>query len=197
MNSRSPQIPGVSIHESAYVDEPCIIGEGTKIWHFSHVLQGSEIGKNCNLGQNVMVGPNAILGNNCKIQNNVSVYPGVVLEDGVFCGPSCVFTNVINPRAEIERKSEFRETLIKRGVTIGANATIVCGHTLGEYSFIAAGAVVANDVPAYALMAGVPARRIGWMSEAGGKLGSDLKCPVDGTYYRLVSSGLLEKIQND
>ena len=195
MSKNSPDFPGVTIHESAYVDAPCEIGAGTKIWHFSHVLKDSKIGKNCNLGQNVVVGPAAILGDNCKVQNNVSLYTGVVLEDGVFCGPSCVFTNVNNPRAEIERKSEYRETRVKRGATIGANATIVCGHTLGEYSFIAAGAVVAKDVPAFALMAGVPAKRIGWMSKAGGKLGSDLVCPVDGTKYREVSPEVLEEVK--
>lgn len=155
-------------HESAYIDQPSTIGRGTKIWHFSHVLPNTSIGENCVLGQNVVVGPDVSVGNNCKIQNNVSLYKGVVLEDGVFCGPSCVFTNVNNPRAEIERKDEYRTTLVKRGVTIGANATIVCGATLGIYSFIAAGAVVVGDVPAYALMAGVPARQIGWMSKAGG-----------------------------
>jgi UDP-2-acetamido-3-amino-2,3-dideoxy-glucuronate N-acetyltransferase len=195
MNHKNPEIPGVTIHESAYVDEPCEIGAGTKIWHFSHVLKGTKIGKNCNLGQNVVVGPDATLGDNCKVQNNVSLYKGVVLEDGVFCGPSCVFTNVNNPRAEIERKSEYLETRVKRGATIGANATIVCGHTLGEYSFIAAGAVVAKDVPAYALMAGVPAKRIGWMSKSGGRLTADLVCPIDGTQYREVSSTELEEVQ--
>ena len=135
-------------------------------------------------GQNVVIGPNVVIGNHCKIQNNVSVYKGVTLEDGVFCGPSCVFTNVNNPRAEIERKSEFRLTLVKRGATIGANATIVCGHVLGEYSFIAAGSVVTRDVPAFALMAGVPARRIGWMGHHGEKLGPDLVCPATGRRYR-------------
>lgn len=194
MSANSPEFPDVFIHESAYVDTPCEIGAGTRIWHFSHILKDTRIGKNCNLGQNVVVGPAVMVGDNCKIQNNVSLYTGVVLEDGVFCGPSCVFTNVHNPRAEIERKSEYRETRVRRGATIGANATIVCGHTLGEYSFIAAGAVVAGDVPAYALMAGVPARRIGWMSKAGGKLGPDLVCPVDGARYREMSPDLLEEI---
>lgn len=193
--SRAPHIDGVFIHESAYVDEPCAIGQDTKIWHFSHVLPNTTIGQGCVLGQNVVVGPDVIIGDKVKIQNNVSIYKGVTLEDGVFCGPSCVFTNVNNPRAEIERKDEFRATLVKRGATIGANATIVCGHTLGEYCFIAAGAVVAGDVPAYALMAGVPAKRIGWMSRAGGKLGDDLVCPIDGTRYRLVADGLLEPVQ--
>jgi len=190
--ARAPHIDGVSIHESAYVDEPCTIGAGTKVWHFAHVLADSVIGENCVLGQNVVVGPSVTIGNQVKIQNNVSVYKGVTLEDGVFCGPSCVFTNVNNPRSEIERKDEFRLTLVKRGATIGANATIVCGHTLGEYSFVAAGAVVATDVPAYALMVGVPAKRVGWMSRAGGKLGDDLVCPIDGTRYALNADGQLE-----
>lgn len=176
--------PGVRIHESAYVDDPVAIGEGTRIWHFVHILKGCRIGRHCSIGQNVMIGPDVAVGDNCKIQNNVSLYAGVELEDGVFCGPSCVFTNVNNPRAEIERKSEFRKTLVKRGATIGANATIVCGHTLGAYCFIAAGAVVTGDVPDYALMQGVPARRVGWMSKAGAKLGSDLVCPIDGSRYR-------------
>lgn len=175
---------GVFIHESAYVDEPVKIGRGTKIWHFVHILRDCEIGEKCSIGQNVMIGPDVKVGANCKIQNNVSLYNGVELEDGVFCGPSCVFTNVNNPRAEIERKSEFRKTLVRRGATIGANATVVCGHTLGEFCFIAAGAVVTGDVPAHALMAGVPARRIGWMSRAGRKLGADLVCPEDGSRYR-------------
>lgn len=189
---KAPDFDGVTVHESAYVDEPCQIGAGTKIWHFAHVLANTVIGKDCVLGQNVVAGPGVTIGDNVKIQNNVSIYKGVTLEDGVFCGPSCVFTNVNNPRAEIERKDEFRATLVKRGATIGANATIVCGHTLGAYCFIAAGAVVACDVPDYALMAGVPAKRIGWMSRAGQKLGDDLKCPQDGTQYRLTSNGALE-----
>jgi acetyltransferase-like isoleucine patch superfamily enzyme len=195
MNDRHLDLPGVVIHESAYVDEPCEIGEGTKIWHFSHILKDSKIGKNCVFGQNVVVGPNVTIGDNCKVQNNVSLYKGVTLEDGVFCGPSCVFTNVNNPRAEIERKDEFRETIVKRGASIGANATIVCGYDLGEYCFVGAGAVVAKDVPAYALMAGVPAKRIGWMSKAGVKLGDDLICPADGSRYREVSPGILEEIE--
>lgn len=183
-------------HESAYVDEPSTIGAGTKIWHFSHVLPNTVIGEKVVIGQNCVVGPDVRVGNNCKIQNNVSLYKGVTLEDGVFCGPSCVFTNVNNPRAEIERKSEFKETLVKRGTTIGANATIVCGHTLGEYSFIAAGAVVATNVPAHALMAGVPAKRIGWMSHAGVKLGADLTCPQEGRQYA-EQNGQLVEIQSE
>jgi UDP-2-acetamido-3-amino-2,3-dideoxy-glucuronate N-acetyltransferase len=185
------EIPGVLIHESAYVDRPVEIGTGTRIWHFVHILSGCRIGRDCSIGQNAMIGPDVTIGDRCKIQNNVSLYKGVVLEDGVFCGPSCVFTNVINPRAEIERKAEFRTTLVRRGATIGANATIVCGHTIGEYSFVAAGAVVAGQVAAFALMAGVPARRIGWMSKAGARLGRDLVCPIDGSRYREVDDGTL------
>ncbi|MGD9805570.1 MAG: acyltransferase [Hyphomicrobiaceae bacterium] len=185
---------GVFIHESAYVDEPARIGRGTRIWHFSHILKNCEIGDGCSIGQNVMIGPSVKVGHNCKIQNNVSLYEGLELEDGVFCGPSCVFTNVNNPRAEIERKSEFRRTVVKRGATIGANATIVCGHDLGEYCFIAAGAVVTGDVPPYALMAGVPARRIGWMSRAGRRLGPDLVCPEDNSRYRETTDGRLEPL---
>lgn len=185
---------GVFIHESAYVDSPASIGEGTKVWHFCHVLPDVRIGCGCVLGQNVMVGPDVTVGDHCKIQNNVSLYRGVTLEDGVFCGPSAVFTNVDNPRAEIERKAEFRPTLVKRGATIGANATIVCGCTLGAYCFIGAGAVVTADVPAYALMLGVPARRVGWMSEAGRRLGADLVCPEDGSRYRETEDSRLERI---
>jgi UDP-2-acetamido-3-amino-2,3-dideoxy-glucuronate N-acetyltransferase len=186
--------PGVTIHESAYVDDGVTIGAGTKIWHFSHVLGKVTIGRNCSIGQNVVIGPKVTVGDNVKIQNNVSVYEGVTLEDGVFCGPSCVFTNVNNPRAEIERKSEFRKTLVSRGATIGANATIVCGSTLGAYSFIAAGAVVTGDVPPYALMAGVPARRIGWMSQSGARLGADLVCPIDNSRFRDTGDGRLEPL---
>ena len=186
------RFPNVTIHESAYVDEPAEIGDGTAIWHFSHILKNVKIGRDCAIGQNVVIGPDVTLGNLCKIQNNVSVYSGVTLEDGVFCGPSCVFTNVVNPRAEIKRKHEFRPTLAKRGATIGANATIVCGITLGAYSFIGAGAVVTRDVPDFGLVVGNPGRRVGWMSKAGGRLGKDLVCPLDGTRYRLAASGHLE-----
>jgi predicted dehydrogenase/acetyltransferase-like isoleucine patch superfamily enzyme len=184
--------PGVFIHESAYVDEGAEIGAGTKIWHFSHILRATRIGRNVSIGQNVVVGPNVAVGDGCKIQNNVSLYEGVVLEDRVFCGPSCVFTNVNNPRAGIERKSEFRRTLVEEGATIGANATIVCGHMLGRYCFIAAGAVVTGDVPPFALMAGVPARRIGWMSHGGHRLGPTLVCPESGRRYREVEGQLEE-----
>lgn len=186
--------PGVFIHPSAYVDLPSRIGEGTKIWHFSHVLPDCDIGRDCTIGQNVMIGPSVRVGNKCKVQNNVSLFKGVELEDGVFCGPSCVFTNVNNPRAEIEKKSEFRFTRVGRGATIGANATVVCGHNLGEYCFIAAGAVVTTDVAAYALMAGVPARRIGWVSRTGARLGADMTCPDEGITYRETKDGGLEPI---
>jgi UDP-2-acetamido-3-amino-2,3-dideoxy-glucuronate N-acetyltransferase len=185
---------GVQLHESAYVDEPCEIGSGTRIWHFVHILPRTRIGRNCSLGQNVMAGPDVTIGDGCKIQNNVSIYKGVTLEDGVFCGPSAVFTNVNNPRAGIERKDEFRPTLVKRGATIGANATIVCGHVVGEYAFIAAGAVVTADVPAFALMAGVPARRIGWVSHDGERLGPDLACPRSGRRYREGGPDRIEEI---
>ena len=194
MTIENDKHPGVFVHESSHVDDPCEIGSGTKIWHFSHILKNVTIGKDCSFGQNVMVGPDVTIGNNCKVQNNVSISKGVDLEDGVFCGPSCVFTNVNNPRAEIERKDEFRKTLVKRGATIGANATIVCGHDLGEYCFIAAGAVVTGHVPAYALMAGVPAKRIGWMSRSGARLSDDLVCPIDGTRYRETGPDTLEEI---
>jgi UDP-2-acetamido-3-amino-2,3-dideoxy-glucuronate N-acetyltransferase len=188
------RFPGVRIHESAYVDEPAVIGEGTTIWHFCHVLAHVRIGRNCSIGQNVMIGPRVTVGDGCKIQNNVSIYEGVELEDEVFCGPSCVFTNVINPRAAIPRKSEFRRTPVRRGATIGANATILCGHDLGEYCFIAAGAVVTMDVPPFALVAGVPARRIGWMSRHGLRLGADLICPQSGERYRLSGAERLEQM---
>lgn len=162
--------PTVSIHESAIVDEGATIGQDSRVWHFVHVCAGARIGKGCSLGQNVFVGNKVIIGDNCKIQNNVSVYDNVTLEEGVFCGPSMVFTNVYNPRSFIERKSEYRDTLVKKGATIGANATIVCGVTIGQYAFIGAGAVINDDVADYALMVGVPARQIGWMSEYGERL---------------------------
>jgi UDP-2-acetamido-3-amino-2,3-dideoxy-glucuronate N-acetyltransferase len=188
------RFPGATIHESAYVDDPVTIGQGTKIWHFTHILAGVSIGSQCAIGQNVMIGPRVSIGNGVRIQNNVSLYEGVALEDDVFCGPSCVFTNVNNPRAFVSRKDEFRKTRVGRGASIGANATIVCGHDIGEYSFIAAGAVVTADVPAFALMVGVPARRRGWMSKAGEQLGPDLVCPRDGARYRLVADDRLEEI---
>jgi UDP-2-acetamido-3-amino-2,3-dideoxy-glucuronate N-acetyltransferase len=186
-----PRFPGVRVHESSYVDEPVTIGEGTTIWHFCHVLGHVSIGRNCSIGQNVMIGPKVHVGNGCKIQNNVSLYEGVVLDDDVFCGPSCVFTNVLNPRAHVSRRDEFRQTKVGRGATIGANAVIICGHTVGAYAFIAAGAVVTKDVPDFALAAGVPAQRIGWMSRGGERLGPDLVCPRDGSRYQLDGEGRL------
>ncbi len=173
------------VHESAYVDAGTSIGKGTKIWHFVHVLPGTHIGEDCVLGQNVMAGPDVTIGDRCKIQNNVALYKGVHLEDGVFCGPSCVFTNVIVPRAEVERKDEFAHTYVRKGTTIGANATIVCGNELGAYCMVAAGAVVTHDVKEYALVAGVPARQIGWVSRTGDRLGDDLVCPRTGEKYEL------------
>ena len=157
----------IFIHPSSYVDDGVKIGDGTKIWHFCHILKGSEIGKNCIIGQNVMIGPDVKIGNRCKIQNNVSLYKGVELEDDVFCGPSCVFTNVINPRAFIERKNEFKNTLVKKGATIGANSTIICGITIGKYALIGAGAVVNKNVPDYALFYGTPAKLMGWVCKCG------------------------------
>lgn len=188
------QSSGSFVHESAIVDPGATIGAGTRVWHWVHVCGGAVIGENCSLGQNVFVGNKVKIGNLVKIQNGVSVYDNVTLEDGVFCGPSMVFTNVYNPRAEIERKTEYRNTLVRRGATLGANCTIVCGATIGEYAFVGAGAVVNHDVPPYALMVGVPARRIGWMSRAGERLGDDLVCPRDGRRYRLAGPDSLEEI---
>lgn len=184
----------VFVHETARVDQPASIGNGTKIWHYTHVLKDSVIGARCSIGQNVSIGPDVRIGDDCKIQNNVSVYNGVTLEDGVFCGPSCVFTNVRNPRAEVSRKSEFAKTRVRRGATIGANATIVCGVVIGAYCMIGAGAVVTRDVPPFALMAGVPARRIGWVSHDGERLGDDLVCPRSGRRYRETGADRLEEI---
>ena len=178
-------------HPSAIVDEGAQIGEGSRVWHFVHVCDGARIGQGVSLGQNVFVGNQVVIGDHCKIQNNVSVYDGVTLEEGVFCGPSMVFTNVYNPRSLIERKSEYRPTLVRRGATLGANCTIVCGVTIGEFAFIGAGAVVNKDVPAYALMVGVPARQVGWMSEFGEQLDLPLQgegevlCQQSGACYRL------------
>jgi UDP-2-acetamido-3-amino-2,3-dideoxy-glucuronate N-acetyltransferase len=173
------------IHESAYVDDGAVIGKDTKVWHFCHVMPGAVIGERCSLGQNVVVMNKTRIGNNVKIQNNVSIYEGVTLEDDVFCGPSMVFTNVINPRSHVSRKSEYLPTLVRRGATIGANATVVCGVTLDVYAFIAAGAVITKDVPAFALMAGVPARRIGWMCQCGVRLpdSGDGTCAACGSRY--------------
>lgn len=179
------------IHESAYVDAGASIGDGTSIWHFTHILGGVTIGKGCVISQNVMIGPDVAVGDNCKIQNNVSLYKGVILEDGVFCGPSCVFTNVNTPRAEVNRKNEFLETRVGRGASIGANATIVCGHAIGAYAFIAAGAVVTRDVPAHALMMGNPARQKGWVSHAGEVLRDDLVCPRTGDRYEVRNGSLV------
>jgi UDP-2-acetamido-3-amino-2,3-dideoxy-glucuronate N-acetyltransferase len=180
-------MPDYFAHESSYIDDGAVIGAGTKIWHFCHVLPGAVIGERCNLGQNVVVMGGTRIGNNVKIQNNVSIYQGVILEDDVFCGPSCVFTNVTNPRSHVSRKSEYRQTLVRRGSSIGANATIVCGVTLGEYSFIGAGAVVRSDVPAYALMVGVPARQVGWICQCGVRLQVQSgrgSCTACGATYR-------------
>lgn len=179
------------IHPSAYVDEPVRIGAGSRIWHFSHVLGHCVLGEGVIVGQNVVIGPSVIVGDRCKIQNNVSLYKGVTLEAGVFCGPSCVFTNVLNPRAFVERKDEFRPTLVREGATIGANATIVCGNTLGRYCMIGAGAVVTREVPDFALMAGVPARRMGWVSRVGEILDRRLICRRTGERYEVVGNGLL------
>ena len=188
----------VSIHPSAIVDEGAQIGEGSRVWHFVHVCAGARIGKGVSLGQNVFVGNKVIIGDHCKVQNNVSVYDNVTLEEGVFCGPSMVFTNVYNPRSLIERKSEYRDTLVKKGATLGANCTIVCGATVGEYAFVGAGAVITKDVPAYALMVGVPAKQIGWMSEYGEQLNLPLEgagravCPHTGSVYELDGQALIK-----
>ena len=184
-------------HPTAIIDEGCEIGEGTKIWHFSHIMSKSKIGQNCNLGQNVVVSPNVVLGNNVKVQNNVSIYTGVTCDDDVFLGPSCVFTNVINPRSAISRKSEFAKTHVGKGATIGANATIVCGHDIGEYAFIGAGAVVTKNVPAYALLVGNPAKQTGWMSEYGHRLTFDTEgvaiCPESKAVYHLKDGKVFKK----
>ena len=187
------------VHESSYVDDGCDIGAGTKIWHFSHIMSGSRIGQRCNIGQNVVVSPQCVIGDNVKIQNNVSIYTGVILEDDVFCGPSMVFTNVVNPRSHVSRKDEYRQTLVKKGASIGANSTIVCGHTIGAYAFIGAGAVVTKDVPDYALLVGNPARITGWMCQCGIKLApgaqppKSASCAACGTRYRLNDRGALTR----
>ena len=177
------------VHPTAIIDLPCIIKSGTKIWHFSHIMQDCEIGENCNIGQNVVIASNVILGNHVRVQNNVSIYEGVICEDDVFLGPSMVFTNVINPRSAISRKTEYKKTLVKKGATIGANATIVCGNTIGEYAFIGAGAVVTKDIPPFALVIGNPARQTGWMSSFGHKLifndNNIAICPESQEQYKL------------
>jgi UDP-2-acetamido-3-amino-2,3-dideoxy-glucuronate N-acetyltransferase len=184
-------------HETAIVDEGANIGAGTRIWHFSHIMPQAIIGANCNIGQNVVISPGVAIGNNCKIQNNVSIYTGVICEDDVFLGPSMVFTNVINPRSAVNRKSEFKNTIVERGATIGANATVICGNKIGAFAFIGAGAVVTKDIAAYALVLGNPARQTGWMSEMGYKLIFDEKgvatCPESGEKYKLTNN-LVEKI---
>lgn len=184
------------IHPTAVIDEGCTIGEGTRIWHFSHVMHGARVGKSCNIGQNVVISPGAIVGDRVKIQNNVSVYTGVTVEDDAFLGPSCVFTNVINPRSFISRKDEFRPTIVRRGASIGANATIVCGNEIGEYAMVGAGAVVTKDVPPYSLWVGNPARQAGWVSRTGHKLDFNngmAVCPETGAHYRL-ADGRVEEI---
>lgn len=187
------------VHESSYIDEPCEIGDRTKIWHFSHIMHGCKIGEDCNIGQNVVISPNVIIGNNVKIQNNVSVYTGVICEDNVFLGPSCVFTNVLNPRSHVNRKNEYKKTFIKKGASIGANATIVCGHTIGKYALVGAGSVVTKDVPDYALVAGNPARVIGWICICGEKLlnnGNAYYCNDCKKEYTLIKSQLVENCVN-
>ena len=184
------------VHESSYVDAGSEIGDGTKVWHFTHVMAGAKIGRNCNIGQNVVISPGVVIGDNVKVQNNVSIYTGVTLEDDVFCGPSMVFTNVINPRSHVSRKDEFRKTLVQRGASLGANATIVCGHTIGSYAFIGAGTVVTKDVPAYALLVGNPGRIAGWVCRCGVKLTagkpllSEIVCAACGTQYRGAADGV-------
>jgi UDP-2-acetamido-3-amino-2,3-dideoxy-glucuronate N-acetyltransferase len=181
-------------HPSSFIDDGAVIGDGTKIWHFCHIMPGAVIGAACTLGQNVVVMPGTRIGNNVKIQNNVSIYEGVELEDDVFCGPSCVFTNVVNPRSHVSRKHEFRATRVGRGATIGANATIICGHTLGEYCFVGAGAVVTADVPPHGLVVGVPARRVGWVCRCGAPLrpgDADWRCPACGLAYTESGDGVV------
>ena len=186
---------GYFAHQSCYVDEGCQIGDDTKVWHFSHVMSGARIGRRCNIGQNVVISPGVVVGDNVKIQNNVSVYTGVVLEDDVFCGPSMVFTNVINPRSHVPRRDEYQPTLVKRGASLGANCTVICGYTIGAFAFIGAGAVVTKDVPDYALVVGNPARLTGWVCECGIKLAggatppADATCPNCGKSYRADGRG--------
>lgn len=190
--------PSVFIHESAYADEGCIIGEGTKVWHFSHIMPDARLGRHCTVGQNVFIARNVVIGDGAKIQNNVSVYEGVICEDEVFLGPSMVFTNVINPRSAVERKDEYKKTLVKKGATIGANATIVCGTIIGQYALVGAGAVVTRDVPDFGLVLGNPARRVGWVSRNGQRLPEPdanglMACPATGEEYKL-SDGKVELV---
>jgi len=189
--------PAYYVHPSSYVDAPCEIGDGTKIWHFSHIMPNAKLGKNCILGQNVHVASNVTIGDNVKIQNNVSLYTGAVIEDDVFLGPSCVFTNIVNPRSEIVRRHMYETTRVRKGASVGANATIVCGTTVGRFAFIAAGAVVTRDVPDYALVMGVPARRVGWMSRHGYRLPEPdvdgvMVCPFSGLRYQESGPGQLK-----
>jgi UDP-2-acetamido-3-amino-2,3-dideoxy-glucuronate N-acetyltransferase len=188
---------GYFAHETAVVDDGCEIGKGTRIWHFSHIMSGARLGENCNLGQNVLVSDDVILGNNVKVQNNVSIYTGVICEDDVFLGPSMVFTNIVNPRSAVVRKGSYVKTLVGKGASIGANATIICGNTLGEFCFIGAGAVVTKDVPPYALVVGNPAKQVGWMSEYGHRLHFDNQnlavCPESGEKYKL-KNGAVSKL---
>ena len=180
-----PPVKTPFVHESSYVDDGVEIGDGTKIWHFSHIIAGSRIGKNCNIGQNVVIGGNVIVGNGCKIQNNVSIYEGVELEEDVFCGPSMVFTNVFTPRSHVSRKNEYLPTMVRRGATIGANATVVCGNEIGAYAFVGAGAVVTKPVAAQALVVGNPASQIGWMCQCGERLPKSLSCDRCATNYQV------------
>lgn len=187
-----------TVHPSSFVDDGCEIGEGTRIWHFCHIMPRAKIGRGCNIGQNVVISPDVVVGNNVKIQNNVSVYTGVILEDDVFCGPSMVFTNVVNPRSQVSRKDEYRRTLVKRGASLGANSTIVCGHTIGRFAFIGAGAVITKEVPDFALVVGNPARISGWMCACGVKLAAGrvppatAKCGACGLTYRSQDDRLIE-----
>jgi UDP-2-acetamido-3-amino-2,3-dideoxy-glucuronate N-acetyltransferase len=185
-------------HESAFIDEGCKIGKGTKVWHFSHIMSNCTMGENCNIGQNVVISPDVILGKNVKVQNNVSIYTGVVCEDDVFLGPSMVFTNVMNPRSAVNRRGEYLKTVVKKGASIGANATIVCGHDIGEFAFVGAGAVVTKHIPAYALVVGNPARQMGWMSEFGHRLEfnsvGSATCPESGEKYQLENNTVVKII---
>ncbi len=202
LEGHNKMVEGFFVHPSSYIDEPCQIGPGTKIWHFCHIMPNAKIGERCILGQNVSVASDVIIGNNVKIQNNVSLYTGVILEDDVFCGPSCVFTNVVNPRSQIRRHDLYERTLVRRGASIGANSTIVCGATIGRYAFIGAGAVVRGDVPEYALMLGVPSVRRGWMSRHGHRLTKrnpegELICPESGWRYQETEAGVLRCLDWD